>query len=61
MNRREIKAARDRLDLKQKDVARKMGINYHTYCKKEQGGSPFTFDEKLALGQIQRNAKGLLG
>jgi len=52
LDRREIKAATDRLGLKQKDVAKAMGIKYETYCKKARGGSPFTFDEKLALGQI---------
>ena len=51
MNRREIKAQRIRLGLTQEKVAAELGMNPHTYRKKESGSSPFSEDEKLSLAE----------
>jgi DNA-binding XRE family transcriptional regulator len=52
MNRREIKAQRIRLGLTQENVATELGMNVHTYRKKENGGSTFSEDEKLSLANV---------
>lgn len=52
MNRKEIKLQRERLDLYQAEVAKRMNMKLNTYRKKESGASPFSDAEKLALGRI---------
>ena len=48
----EIKAARIRLSLTQKDVADKMGMNIFSYQKKENGIVQFTDSQKIQPAKI---------
>lgn len=44
--------ARKENDMYQKDVAKKIGINSHTYYLKESGKSDFTITEANMLAQV---------
>ena len=48
----EIKIARERLRLSQKDMAKQLGITEQTYGKKERGIVWFTDPEKVILAQV---------
>ena len=49
MKPNEIKGARARLGLTQKDMAVKLGISAQSYAKKESGDTKFTDPEKLIV------------
>ncbi len=49
MKPKEIKGARARLGLTQKDMAGKLGISAQSYAKKESGDTKFTDPEKLIV------------
>lgn len=49
MKPNEIKGARARLGLTQKDMAGKLGISAQSYAKKESGDTKFTDPEKLIV------------
>ncbi len=49
MKPNEIKGARARLGLTQKDMAGKLGISTQSYAKKESGDTRFTDPEKLIV------------
>lgn len=48
----EIKSARIRNGLSQKDIAKKLNLSVGTYQKKESGKIPFTETQKILLSNI---------
>ena len=48
----EIRGARVRLGLLQKDVAEQLGIKVQSYSKKENGRTTFSDEEKVKLVKI---------
>ena len=47
-----LKALRIKYQLKQQDVAEKLGISSTTYNRKENGVTEFTIKEAIKLGKI---------
>ncbi len=52
MNKLEIRGARARKGLTQKDVAEAIGITQATYSQKETGHTRFTDVEKISLARL---------
>lgn len=52
MNREVIRKEIEKMGYRQKDVASEIGVNYHTYRKKENGKISFSTDEKIKLAKL---------
>lgn len=52
MNREVIRKEIEKMGYRQKDVASEIGVNYHTYRKKENGKVSFSTDEKIKLAKL---------